>query len=242
MVKKITGNIKFSCKKPIEIIRSDAEKENIIKNWNDFIKNHVEDGIYNGKIYAVIDLIREKNKTILVIAQTNFADYIYAKMTKKICVHTLFVASYIITKDGYYGIIVNKEKILNTIGGMVEEVDFLEGKFCPEICLQRELKEEIGIDLYDKNYICKYSAKYAKYPAPEQKDIPIYSVGILYQLETCKTTTELIDIYNKRRINTDKEVDTFFFFNKNSLDELIRYENKEDYILELFDNILRQGE
>ena len=34
MVKKITGNIKFSCKKPIEIIRSDAEKENIIKNWN----------------------------------------------------------------------------------------------------------------------------------------------------------------------------------------------------------------
>ena len=35
MVKKITGNIKFSCKKPIEIIRSDAEKENIIKNWND---------------------------------------------------------------------------------------------------------------------------------------------------------------------------------------------------------------
>lgn len=105
MVKKITGNIKFSCKKPIEIIRSDAEKENIIKNWNDFIKNHVEDGIYNGKIYAVIDLIREKNKTIWVIAQTNFADYIYAKMTKKICVHTLFVASYIITKDGYYGII-----------------------------------------------------------------------------------------------------------------------------------------
>lgn len=83
MVKKITGNIKFSCKKPIEIIRSDAEKENIIKNWNDFIKNHVEDGIYNGKIYAVIDLIREKNKTIWVIAQTNFADYIYAKMTKK---------------------------------------------------------------------------------------------------------------------------------------------------------------
>ena len=56
MVKKITGNIKFSCKKPIEIIRSDAEKENIIKNWNDFIKNHVEDGIYNGKIYAVIYL------------------------------------------------------------------------------------------------------------------------------------------------------------------------------------------
>ena len=52
----------------------------------------------------------------------------------------------------------------------------------------------------------------------------------------------MIDIYNKRRINTDKEVDTFFFFNKNSLDELIRYENKEDYILELFDNILRQGE
>ena len=112
----------------------------------------------------------------------------------------------------------------------------------PRNLFTKRIKGRIGIDLYDKNYICKYSAKYAKYPAPEQKDIPIYSVGILYQLETCKTTTELIDIYNKRRINTDKEVDTFFFFNKNSLDELIRYENKEDYILELFDNILRQGE
>ncbi len=32
-----------------------------------------------------------------------------------------------------------------------------------------------------------------------KKDIPIYSVGILYQLETCKTTTELIDIYNKKK-------------------------------------------
>lgn len=37
MVKKITGNIKFSCKKPIEIIRSDAEKENIIKNSRIFL-------------------------------------------------------------------------------------------------------------------------------------------------------------------------------------------------------------
>ena len=48
------------------------------------------------------------------------------------------------TKDNKYVIIKNNHNCINLIGGMADKMDFIKNQFSPDLCIKREISEEIG--------------------------------------------------------------------------------------------------
>ena len=98
----------------------------------------------------------------------------------------------------------------------------------------REVKEELGINLKDNNSF-EVILKYLKYPLEEELNKSYYSVGTLYEINTKFTKDELINIFNNSK--HDDEVKKLMFYDENNYKELFLYDNKAEYLEELF-NIL----
>ena len=129
---------------------------------------------------------------------------------------------------------IKKINKLNTIGGMADNQDIKDDKFDYDGCLIREFNEELGIDLNnDSNF--EIILKYLKYPSKEELNISFYPVGTLYEIKTKYKKSELIDIFNKSK--HESEIKELRFYNKKNYKEIYSYENKTEYLDELF-NIL----
>ena len=215
-----------------DLIVDDDTNKNIKEVWNNFIKDKNPNDYYDGDIYCVTNISLENLS--MNVSKTKFSSLIYAKKTNNLIIRSLFSAGYIRTIDNYICIILNKRNILNTIGGMADNIDFKDDQFDYEGCLIREVEEELGINLINNNDF-EVILKYLKYPSEVELNESYYPVGTLYEIKTKYTKEKLIDLYLKTK--HDSEVKDLKFYDKCNYKEVYSYDNKEEYLDELF-NIL----
>lgn len=202
--------------------------------WDDFIKDKNSNDFFDGDIYCVTDI--DGNIPLITFYKTKYSSLIYAKQTNNLIVRSLFSAGYVKTSDDYICIILNNRNILNTIGGMASNEDIIDNKFDYCGCFIREFKEELGIDLSNNDQFT-INLKYLKYPGIDEINNSFYPVGTLFEVNTKYTSNELLEIFNNSK--HESEVKVLKFYNQNTYNEIYDYDNKTDYLDELFDLIFK---
>lgn len=232
MIVPIDKKLTFINKKPIEVYKDLSLEKRIQENWNAFLQEN--DGYFNGDIYVVTDLNETHEEYILEIGKAKYADLIYAKKNIDLSILSLFVSIALKTKDNYCVLIKNNHDMINTIGGFASNEDFINEIFSPEICLEREVKEEIGLNINNKNDIIEYHRKYLKIPAKKEN---MYPCGIVFTGLLNYTKTELEEYFNKQKENFDNEIKELLFYTKDNYLDLNKIENKASYLVELIETI-----
>lgn len=232
MIKRI-NSIKFVCNGHLEI--DEVIKEQIIEEWNKIKKEH--SFLHENQILIVTNFINKDDNYTIELKETSFSNYMYAKKNGDI--RALFSGAYILTSDQYMVCVLNhyyenelKFEMLNLVGGMADAVDIVDNEYQSDKCLKREMKEELGFDLDDENW--HIQLKYLKYPS--QLESPVnYAIGTIYEIKTSYTKEQLIKMFNENR--HDFEVKELIFFSKDNYKEIYNYEQKKQYMPELFELI-----
>ena len=238
MIIKLPKLIEFTQRDPFLVEWTPDIRSEIDRVWHDYIQKEKRDNVFNGDVYLITDYHNESNKSIIEIGKAKYSDIIYAKTTGKITTRSLFVASYITTADNYFGFVFDNGNRLNTIGGMADNEDFVNGKFIAEKCLERELREELGISIYDPTIFDSCQPKYLKSANKEQEKLSMYPIGVLYELQTVLTKDELVKLLLSYQDNVKEKNIKPVFFASSDYEKMVAYENKVSYILELFKAIL----
>lgn len=216
------------------LIISNKIKSEIDEIWDNFIKDKNPNDFFDGDIYCVTEV--DDKIPSLTISKTKYSSLIYAKQTNNLIVRSLFSAGYIKTSDNFICIILNNKDRLNTLGGMASNDDIIDNKFDYTKCFIREFKEELGIDLKDNKQF-DINLKYLKYPTNDEMNIAFYPVGTLFEVNTKYTSKEILEIFNNNE--HEKEVKEIKFYNHSNFMEIYDYNNKTEYLEELFNLIFK---
>ena len=233
MIVKAKNNIIFKNKNPIEIERNNTQIENIRQYYDEFVRDNKD--IYNGNVYCITNITKQKSETIFELAKTKFEDIVYAHKHFDLKTRPLFVGTYFITIDGYYCIAKNNRNIVNLVGGMADDDDFENGSFNAEKCLYREVKEELGIDIREKQNITKINLKYLKVPSKQEDNLANYPIGIIYETFLKITSDKLEKEFNNNKNIIDGEIKEIILLKDFNI--LEHYDKKASYLIELFDCI-----
>lgn len=240
MIVRLNKKIEYTYCNPFIIERSSEEKCNIYNYWNKYVQSKNSYNCFNGDVFLVTDISFSEKSFILEIGQGKYSELIYAQQTGKLQINSLFVASYIITSDNYLGFVMDNGDRVNTIGGMADRSDFDNGTFKPENCLMREFKEELGVDPYDKSLFYSVSAKYLKIANEDEQKLPLFPIGILYEVSTILTKAELQEQLQVSKGQAKEKSINPVFYGKKDYTQLEQHKNKVSYILELFNSILKE--
>ena len=210
MLKVISSTLNIKKRVPFEIEISSDLRDKVQVFWNDFIQG--KDGYWDGDLLSVTNYSEEDHT--IEVGKAKFSWLIYAKSHPGIDAHSLFVAILFQTLDGYYVITKNNHQQLNMLGGIVEDEDIVTGTFHPDICLRRELKEELQLDLYAKEHVLTYQMKYLK--VPESKG----NYGVLYTGVLNFTKEEFKNYFIQGKKNFDHEITDIFLLTKEEVNKL----------------------
>ena len=229
MLIEINKNLNFETKKTIEIEIPNLMKDKIKNYWNSFIKDKKD--YWDGDIFIVTKI--DLNNRILEIGKTKFSSLIYAKRNNDLTIRSLFASILFKTKDNKYVIIKNNHNNINIIGGMADKADFLNNHFCPDLCIRREVLEEIGLDITNTSHILNFQMKYLKVP---KKDENYYPIGIIYT-GNLNFTSEEFKAYTTNK-KFDNEIIEYYFYNKEECLNLELTDSDISYLKEivLFEN------
>ena len=237
MIIKLFGNVYFKLNVPFTIKRSEKTEKEIEKNWVEFLKQNKSNNIFNGNVFLVTNIVKNNEDYCFEVGKTKYSDLVYIKKSNYLKARSLFVASYIYTKDDYVCIIKDKNGRINTIGGLADDADFDHNNFFPQKCIEREFMEELGLDLSKKQLFYEYKIEYIKIPNEKEKKISLYPVGLLYRINTTLTKEEIIEEFISNKNFTDGEVSEIAFFNKNTYSSINQCKNIVSYIPELLHKI-----
>lgn len=240
MIVNLLSDVNFMLSNPFQIERTVEQQCKIDTNWNEFIKDKNPNDFFNGDVYLVKSINKRGSNYNLEIVMSKYSDLIYAKQTGKLKVRSLFVASYLVTSDGLICVIKNKHNRINTIGGIADKCDFINGQFIPSRCLIREWKEEMGVDLILNSLFYGLTAKYLKIPDEQEEVIALYPVGILYEIKTVLSSSELVTYFNNKKDVTDGEICDLLFFSKETYSMIKHQQNAESYIYEMFSHVFNE--
>ena len=112
---------------------------------------------------------------------------------------------------------------------MVEEKDLSNDKFHPAFCLQRELLEELNLDLYNRQHVCSYQMKYLNTPNPGR------NYGIVYTGVLNFNSSELLKYFVDNQSKLDREVSELLLLDKEEVGNLDMTDNDISYLKELID-------
>lgn len=227
MLVTLRNKVIFKNKESFEIKRTEDELKQIEEVWNKFIIG--KNNIFNGDIYAVTNIKQENDQYELEIGKTKFADLIYAKETNKFKVYSLFSSILFKTKDNYYVVVKDSRNRLNLFGGMASDKDFIENTFNPELCLSREVKEELGISLDDKTIVSSLKASFVKIPDSEEA---MYPTGIVYTAKLNLTKEELTEYFGNKKEKLDNEIKNILFYTNDNYLEMYNENDIREYIIE----------
>jgi 8-oxo-dGTP pyrophosphatase MutT (NUDIX family) len=201
------------------------------KKWLKLLEDAARDGtlLYDAVLFRLNGLKKIEGQTpetvVLDIADTQYKTYASLKNEDVACkpdpIGTHII---LITSDGYIPFVkrsgsveVNKNKIF-TFGGFFDRItDWRDGKPCPFSCIQRETREELGIDL-DLNTIEMLAVLYDnENPHPE----------ISFTAQIPQAKKELTR-------SSQDEWSNIFFIKLTQLQEWLNEENEENFTPTLF--------
>ncbi len=217
----------FKNKEPLEIAKTKEQEEKINNLWNKFSSSKTD--VFNGDIYAVTSIKSTNNNYELEIGKAKFADLVYAKQTNDLTIYSLFTSCLFKTKDNYYVITKDKNDRLNLLGGMASTDDFIDSEFRPEICLEREVKEELGLSLKDKKQVSSYQQAFIKMPSTDEK---MYPTGVVYTGILNLTKDELEEYFITHKNNLDHEIKELLFYTKDNFLDIYKEKDIREYIVE----------
>ena len=226
MIIKINKTLNFKRKSISELNISNDMKDKINNCWMNFIKDKTD--YWNGDIFVVADI--DLNKSIIKICKTKYSSIVYAKRNKDLIIKPLFTSILLKTKDDKYIIIKNNHNCINLIGGMADYSDFEDDKFSPDLCIKREVDEEIGIDLNDDNKVINYQMKYLKVPTNDEN---YCTIGILYTGTLNYNSEEFKEYTSSNKF--DCEIKEYYCYSK---EECLNLELKKSDISYLKEFIL----
>lgn len=245
MIKQIT--------KPIILKYEDREinlpseiKKNIKVFWDKLIKENPH--LFNGENHCVETIIEKEYRIEMNVVKTNYATYLYNERIgmpdKKFKIIHLWSGILLETKDNYFVIgemdtTTSVPKCLQIPGGGTSDEDIKDGILEMNINLQRELKEELNINLND----IKYKMDYLECPSEKRSVYGFLAVGKLNM--TKDDLNKHFENYKKyiKENNLEQEFEKLIFLNKNkALEELDRLDNpKREYLRELIEiNVKRK--
>lgn len=223
MLIKIEKIPKVIKRNPFEIGLNNELKLKVEANWKSFIKE--KEGYWDGELLSVTKL--DENNNIIEVGKSKFSYLIYSKMNSELDIRSLFVAILLKTLDNKFVIIKNNHERINIIGGIVEEEDLRGNWFNPDICLSRELKEELNLDLNNRNDILSYHMKYLKTPNPGR------NYGLIYNGTLNFYSQELIEYYMENKDKLDNEIVELKLLSKDEVEKLDLSNDDISYLKEL---------
>lgn len=211
--------------------------------WEKQVKDNPN--LFNGEVWNVTKMEEMQDEIVLTLEKTDYAHYMYDErhgIDEKYACHNISGGVYIVTKDGY-GVLgelddsTSYPKCLQVSGGGIDKRDIVNNEFDILKTVERELKEELNLELNDKDQIIGYNFEYIEIPEGKR-----HSYSIILKAETTMTARELEEhfrIYKKYLEENGGEIE----FNKlhflkigETVRELDKLENpKRLYVRQMFE-------
>lgn len=185
MIKKLDKSIEIIFSKDTIKLPKQLQ-ENIDKFWENTIKDNPN--FYDGDDILVEEMQEKEDKIILSAKMTKFSHYLYDERIgieeSDFWCSGLWGGILLITNDNYF---VLGEKAENTStplcledsGGSADELDAEGEKINIVKTIERELKEEMNLELNNPSQILEYKIKYLEVPEGKRHAYGILAVGKL---------------------------------------------------------------
>ena len=158
-------------------------KKDIDKVWEEKGSNFT-----NGKIFFIkeYDIDDNKKEVRLDLCNSNYAHYVYTRnneFSEYSCVN-LWSGAIVETSDKKYVLGQMSDRTIckgeyHISGGSTDLEDVVFGKVDYEKTMKREIYEELGIRIDDKDIVKDYYLKFIKLPTNKEKE---YSLGFIYKV------------------------------------------------------------
>ncbi len=243
MLKNIAGTtIKIKFKDEMIELPKNAKKQ-----INIFWKQSKESNpsLFNGELICVSEYKESNDLIEITCKRTSYAHHLYDErvgLPKEYGCHNLVVGCLLETSDNYYviGEMTSNTSVPNYLqipGGNVDNTDIKEGRVDILNALIRECREEVNINLQDKNMVDSFGIKYISLPNEKSNAYLIIAKGNLK-----KTKNEMLEYYKEylkylKDNNLEVEFSNIHFINKNkALEELNNLKNpKRNYLEDLLE-------
>lgn len=239
MLKNIEGTtIKIKFKDEILELPKDI-KEKINNFWiQSKNENH---SLFNGELICVSEYKKTNNLIEITCKRTLYSHHLYDErvgLPKEYDCHNLVVGCLLETSDNYYvvGEMASNTSVPNCLqisGGNVDNTDIKEESIDILNALIRECKEEVNINLEDKNVVESFKLKYISLPNEISNAYLIVAKGKLRM-----TKMEMIEYYKEylkylKENNLEIEFASLHFINKKKArEELDKLNNPKRSYLE----------
>lgn len=216
-----------------------------INNYWNYLKSEGK-SFNNGEIFTISDIKLNQGYLDFIISKTNFAHYLYSLKQKSLgdfTCRSIASNALILTSDNYYvmGSMSGNTSLpykIKFIGGAISTDDLLNNSFDPRSCVIREVKEEIGISLTNKDVIDNFKPIY--YLTRENLSF----INVLFLAQLKMTSGELkiaFEIYKKKlqTHNIDSELADIYFLKCNKEAITMFLENNQNILIDYMDDLFR---
>ena len=200
--------------------------------------------VWDGEIICATNFKVTYNEVKIMCDKSNYSHYLYGErigLPKEYECRNLAGGCLIETSDGYYVLgeldeTTSYPHVLQATGGNIDKKDINGEKIYIEKTIIREAKEELNLDLDDKNIVSEYKM-FAMYISgeKEQPGIQVFAKAKLKM--NAKELKDYFEKYNKylKENNLEVEFKQLHFFNKNNAtEELEKLDNpKRDHVAPL---------
>lgn len=237
--------------KPLEIKLEEEKvqlptelKEKIERFWRDTIKEHPN--FWDGENICVNKFENLKDKQVLFCKKTKYSHYLYDERIgirdKKYWGACLWGGILLKTKDNYFLLgemaeTTSTPLCVETCGGGADEQDIDGDNINIIKTIERELKEELNLELNNSSQMTKYEIKYLEIPEGKRHAYGVLAVGTLNM--TKEQMEEYYDKYleylKKKQLEIEFKSIKFLPI-KNANEVLKNMKNpKREYLFELLE-------
>lgn len=202
-------------------------QKNIEVHWEKAIEE--TPNMWNGEITCVGDCKIDENEIVITCVKSNYAHYLYDErigLPQEYGCSNLSAGCLIETSDNYYIVGELAEntsfpRCMQLSGGNADNSDINNGEINISNTIVRECKEELNIDLQNKEQVEQYEMKYIKLPSNRVHTYMVLAKGKLKMNST--QMKEYYDEYLEYLKNNDLEIEfgKIHFIKKGSTNEYL---------------------
>ena len=216
-------------------------QEKIEEHWEKVISQTPD--LWNGEIMCVSKYHETENEIQIICKKSNYAHYLYDErigLPLQYACSSMVAGCLLETSDGYY---VVGELAPNTSypfcmqisGGNADKQDIEDGKMNILKTIQREVREEVNIDINDTKQVEQYQIKYMELPEGNRHVYMVFAKGKL--LMTAEQMKEYYKEYLEYLKKNQLEIEfgkLHFIKKENGEEELKKLKNpKREYLEKL---------